>query len=87
MQLPIADRVHFLADEGEFAVLPQARRAGDDASAYGHISCQAATGTPEECEVKEKSSLRSLSSMKTLPPRPFREATCASTQSSEPYLT
>ena len=51
MQVAGADRVHFLADEGEFAVLPQARLgAGDDASAYGHISCQAATGTPEECE-------------------------------------
>ena len=51
VQVTGADRVHFLADEGELAVLPQARLgAGDDASAYGHIGRQAATGTPEERE-------------------------------------
>ena len=83
VQVAGADRVHLLADEGEFAVLPQARLgAGDDARAHGHVGGEAATGAAEEREGEGKSSRTSLSSMKTLPPRPLREATCASTHSS-----
>ena len=51
VQVAGTDRIHFLADEGELAVLPQARLgASDNASAHGHISRQAATGTSEERE-------------------------------------
>ena len=55
MQVAGADRVHLLADEGEFAVLPQARLgAGDDARAHGHVGGEAATGAAEEREGEGK---------------------------------